>query len=228
MLKRFDTIQNNVRSKKDILKKMNDKTFTNSLKLKILKYLLSIKNENTIRHRWRFKNLYLFSWELIVAIDFDVLTDFVEHSIRCIFFSRVSKRKMYFVSTDKDDDVKLHEIAITSSIICDSSFMIVRMKKIFRKIAVRMKWIKIFCNRIIAVKSWNADRIVNYKSTEEYEMISKIHKNFNKNKRIINIRDNLFQKICCLSTIETKNDHNLKFHLFKFLKLSAFIFFFVN
>ena len=44
--------------KKDILKRMNDKIFTNSLKSKILKYSLSIKNENVIRHRRTFKNSY--------------------------------------------------------------------------------------------------------------------------------------------------------------------------
>ena len=70
--------------------------------------------------------------------------------------------------------------------------------------------------------------MMNYKSAKEYEMISKTRENFSKNKRIINICNNFFQKICCLSTIETKNDHNLKFRLFKFLKLLALIFFFVN
>ena len=43
---------------KDILKEVNDKTFTNLLKSKILKYSLSIKNENVIHHRRTFKNLY--------------------------------------------------------------------------------------------------------------------------------------------------------------------------
>ena len=58
--------------------------------------------------------------------------------------------------------------------------------------------------------------MMNYKSTKEYRMISKICENFSKNKKTINIRDNLFQKICCLSIIETENDYNLKFYLFKF------------
>ena len=70
--------------------------------------------------------------------------------------------------------------------------------------------------------------MINYKSAEEHGMISKICKNFNKNQKIINIHDNFFQKICCLSIIETENDHNLKFCSFKFLKLLTFIFFFVN
>ena len=79
-----------------------------------------------------------------------------------------------------------------------------------------------------ADKSWNADRMMNHKFAEEHEMISKVRENFSKNKRIINIRDDSFQKICCLSVIETENDHNLKSRSFKFLKLSAFIFSFVN
>ena len=64
--------------------------------------------------------------------------------------------------------------------------------------------------------------MMNQKFAEEYESISKIHKNFSKDKRIINIRDDLFQKFYCLSIIETENDHNLKSCSFKFLKLSAF------
>ena len=44
---------------KNISKKVNDKTFTNSSKSKILKYLVSIENENVIRHRRTFKNLSL-------------------------------------------------------------------------------------------------------------------------------------------------------------------------
>ena len=70
--------------------------------------------------------------------------------------------------------------------------------------------------------------MMNYKSAEEHEMISKIRKNFNKDKRIKNIRDDFFQKIGYLSVIKTENDHNLKFRSLKSLKLSAFIFFFVN
>ena len=81
---------------------------------------------------------------------------------------------------------------------------------------------------MIAVKSWNVNRMMNHKSTEEYEMISKTCKNFSKNKKIINIYDDLFQKICCLSTIKTKSNYNLKSSSFKFLKLSIFIFFSVN
>ena len=59
-------------------------------------------------------------------------------------------------------------------------------------------------------------------------MIWKAHENFNKDKRAINIRDDFFQKICCLSIIKTENDHNLKSRSLKFLKLSALIFSFVN
>ena len=58
MLKRFDIYKIMSSRKKDILKKMNDKTFTNSLRSKILKYSLSIKNENVIRYRRTFKNSY--------------------------------------------------------------------------------------------------------------------------------------------------------------------------
>ena len=103
--------------KKGISKRLNDKTFTNSLKSKILKYSLSIKNENMIRHRWTFKNSYSSSWELIVTIDFDVLADLVEYSIYCIIFSRVSRKEIHFASIDKDDNIKFHEIAMTSSMI---------------------------------------------------------------------------------------------------------------
>ena len=70
--------------------------------------------------------------------------------------------------------------------------------------------------------------MMNYKSAEEHEMISKTRKNFNKNKRIINSCNNLIQTICCLSAIEIKDDRSLKFLSFKFLKLLALIFFFVN
>ena len=70
--------------------------------------------------------------------------------------------------------------------------------------------------------------MINYKFAKEYKMISKIYENFSKNKRIINIRDDHFRKIYCLLIIETENDHNLKSCSFKFLKLSAFIFFSVN
>ena len=68
--------------------------------------------------------------------------------------------------------------------------------------------------------------MMNHKFAEEYKMISKTRENLNKDKRIINIHDDFFQKICCLSVIETESDHNLKSRLFKFLKL--LIFFFVN
>ena len=70
--------------------------------------------------------------------------------------------------------------------------------------------------------------MMNHKFAERHKMISKTRENFNKDKKIINIRDNFFQKIYCLSVIETENNHNLKVRLFKSLKVSAFIFFFVN
>ena len=66
---------------------------------------------------------------------------------------------------------------------------------------------------------------MNHKFAEEHEMILKTHENFSKNKRIINIRDDSFQKICCLSIIKIENDYNLKSCSFKFLKLLTFIFF---
>ena len=69
---------------------------------------------------------------------------------------------------------------------------------------------------------------MNYKSTKEHKMISKTRENFSKNKKIINIHNDLLQKICCLSIIETENDYNLKSRSFEFLKFSAFIFSFVN
>ena len=81
---------------------------------------------------------------------------------------------------------------------------------------------------MIIIKSQNADRTMNYKFAKEYEMISKVYKNVNKNKSAINIRDDYFQKTYCLSAIETENDHNLKFRSYKSLKLSAFNFFSVN
>ena len=126
MLKRSDIYKTMSNREKDISKKMDDKTFTNSLRSKILKYSLSIKNKNVIRHRRTFKNLYLSSWKLIVSIDFDVLADLIEHNIRCIIFFRVSKRKMHFVSTDKDENIRLHEVAMIVSIIYDSSFVTVK------------------------------------------------------------------------------------------------------
>ena len=86
-----------------------------------------------------------------------------------------------------------------------------------------MKWIKMFRSWVAVVKSWNADRMMNHKFAE-HEMISKARENFSKNKEVINIRDDLFQKICCLLTIGTENDHNLKFRSFEFLKLSALFF----
>ena len=55
----------------------------------------------------------------MISIDFDVLADLAEHSIRCIIFSRVSRKEIHFASTDKDENVKLHEIAMTFSMICD-------------------------------------------------------------------------------------------------------------
>ena len=70
--------------------------------------------------------------------------------------------------------------------------------------------------------------MMNHKFTKRHEMISKARKNLNKNKKIVNVRDNLFQKICYLSIIEIKNDRNLKFFSFKFLKFSGFIFSFVK
>ena len=82
---------------------MNDKTFTNLWKSKILKYLLLIKNENIIHHRRTFKNSYSSSWKLIVLIDFNVLIDLIEHNIRCIIFFRFSRKKMHFASIDKDE-----------------------------------------------------------------------------------------------------------------------------
>ena len=58
MLKKSDRYKIISSRKKDISKRMNNKTFTNLSRLKILKYLLSIKNENMIRYRRTFKNLY--------------------------------------------------------------------------------------------------------------------------------------------------------------------------
>ena len=81
---------------------------------------------------------------------------------------------------------------------------------------------------MIVIKSQNADRVMNHKFIKEHEMILKTCKNFDKNKRTINIRNNLFQKICCLSIIEIENDHNLKFHSFKYLKFLIFNFSSVN
>ena len=46
--------------------------------------------------------------------------------------------------------------------------------------------------------------MMKYKFAKEHEMISKTRKNFIKNKRAINIRDDSFQKIYCLSIIEPK------------------------
>ena len=61
MLKRSDIYKIMSSREKDISKKVNDKTFMNSSRSKILKYSLSIKNENVIGHRRTFKNLYLSS-----------------------------------------------------------------------------------------------------------------------------------------------------------------------
>ena len=58
MFKKSDIYKIMSNREKDILKKMNDKTFTNSLRSKILKYSLLIKNGNMIHHRRIFKNLY--------------------------------------------------------------------------------------------------------------------------------------------------------------------------
>ena len=127
MFKKSDIYKIISSREKNISKKVNNKTFTNSLKLKILKYSLSIKNENVIRHRRKFKNSYSSSQKLIVSVDFDVFADFIEHSIRCIIFFRISKREIHFVSTDKNENVKLHVIAMTFSIICDFSFVTVRI-----------------------------------------------------------------------------------------------------
>ena len=88
-----------------------------------------------------------------------------------------------------------------------------------------MKWIKMFHSWVTAVKSWNADRMINHKSAEEHGMISKVRENFSKNKKTINIRDDFFQKTCCLSVTEAENDHNLRSRSFEFLKFSALIFF---
>ena len=43
-----------------------------------------------------------------------------------------------------------------------------------------------------AVKSRNIDRMMNHKFVKEYEMILKARKNFDKDKKIINIRDDFF------------------------------------
>ena len=65
--------------------------------------------------------------------------------------------------------------------------------------------------------------MINHKFAKEYKIISKIYENFSKDKKVINICDNFFQKICCLSIIETENNHSLKFFSVKSLKLSSFI-----
>ena len=70
--------------------------------------------------------------------------------------------------------------------------------------------------------------MMNHKFAKEYKIISKTRENFNKNKEVINICDNLFQKIYCLLIIKTKNDHNLEFLSLKFLKFSVHIFFSIN
>ena len=70
--------------------------------------------------------------------------------------------------------------------------------------------------------------MMNQKFVKKYKMISKVCKNVSKDKRVINIHDDPFQKICYLSVIETESDYNLKSRSFKFLKLLTFIFFSVN
>ena len=60
-----------------------------------------------IHHRRTFKNSYSLSQELIVSIGFDILADLIVHNIRCIISSRVSRKKIHFVSTDKDENVRL-------------------------------------------------------------------------------------------------------------------------
>ena len=65
--------------------------------------------------------------------------------------------------------------------------------------------------------------MMNYRFAKEHKMISKTRENFSRNKKIIDICDHFFQKICCLGIIETKDDHNVKYLLFKVLKLLIFI-----
>ena len=52
------------------------------------------------------------------------------------------------------------------------------------KIIVQMKWIKVFHNWVIAVKSWNANRMMNHKSAKKHEIILKTYKNFSKIKEL--------------------------------------------
>ena len=61
MFERSDIYKIMSSREKDILKEMNDKTFTNALRSKILKDSLSIKNEYVICHCRTFKNLYSLS-----------------------------------------------------------------------------------------------------------------------------------------------------------------------
>ena len=58
MFKRSDIYKIMLNREKSISKKVNDKTFTNLLKSKILKYSLSMKNENVLRYCRTFKNSY--------------------------------------------------------------------------------------------------------------------------------------------------------------------------
>ena len=66
---------------------------------------------------------------------------------------------------------------------------------------------------------------MNHKFVKKHKIISKTCENVSKNKRIINIYDDFFQKIYRLLIIKIENDHNLKFRSFKLLKLLALIFF---
>ena len=50
------------------------------------------------------------------------------------------------------ENVRWQEIAMTPSMIYDLTFVTVNVKRMFREIAVRIKWIKIFCSWVNTVK----------------------------------------------------------------------------
>ena len=105
-----------------------------------------------------------------------------QRSLHCLL-SRFEKRDVFCFDWLK---------TMTFLMICDFIFVTVSIYRMFWEIIVRMKWIKISCNWIIIVKSWNADSMMSCKSTEEYKIILKARENFSKNKRIINIYDDFF------------------------------------
>ena len=130
--------------KERYIEEVNDKTFTNSSKSKILKCSLLIKDENMIRHRRTFK----YSISVIIKIDrfnwlwYSYWSCWTQHPLH--YFLSHFEKEMHFVSIDKNEKIRLQEIAMTLSMIYDLTFVTFSASRMSQKLLFEWNELRYF------------------------------------------------------------------------------------